>query len=117
MRPSTDKDDQLYLDFHTGWFLHTPPSRRAKIAQLLKIPSVYCVGEYPGHSKKPQVVFIQTSRSIDPRNGKVNYLVVEDPESIQEIMKILKSPCDSKELKEVQKSLDDDLELARKGLL
>jgi hypothetical protein len=116
-RKSEEKDDQKYLDGHTGWFIYTPASRNAKVAEFLEIPFVYCVGRYPGKTRNPEVVFIQPSRNLDQRNNKVEYLVVEDFEDICEIVDILERPATKEEMHEVENQPEHDMELARRGLL
>jgi len=115
--PSTQADDELYNHNMTGWFIYAPNSRNAQIATYLGIPYVYCVGQYPGKTVNPQIVFIQPSRSIDPRNGKVEYLVVKNFEDICNIVDIMRRGLSKVERRSVVREQDEMMEQARRGTL
>ena len=89
-RPSKPEDDVLYTHDFAGWFVHSTDSRNAEVAKYLDIPYVYCVGQYPGKTSKPDIVFIQPGRSIDPRTKKLHYLVIEKKEDITKVMQIIR---------------------------
>ena|SRR5208282_941938 len=117
VQQSSEHYDERCFGDYTGWYIHSSLSRNAEIAKYLGINFVYCVGQYPGKTLSPDVVFIQHGRSIDPRTGKVAYLVVSEFEDICNVVDILKRAYDKQEIKEAEGELEHDMELARYGLL
>ena len=114
---SSPEFDERCFAANTGWFVWAPQSRNAEVAKYLRIPYVYCVGQYPGKTRDPEVVFIQPSRALDARTNKVNYLVVTDFVDICEIVDIMKRTYNEEEARTLDEELNRSMELARQGLL
>jgi hypothetical protein len=115
--PSTTESDELAYGetgaARVGWYIYAPPSRNAAVARLLELSSVYCVGI----DRETGRAFIQTDRSIDPRNGKLKY-VEAAPELAAAVKDILEGrSLTVAEMQEATRHLDAQMELARKGLL
>ena len=106
--PSTPETDILEQADDTG-FCYVVQSRLQKIAKLLELPSVYCV-LIP---KKRGKMFIQPNRSIDPRTGRLGYVVVEDIDLQKQVMAILTPRYNADERRAAKAEDEHMMELAR----
>lgn len=106
------QEDKTSGFWNTGWYIYMPYSLRKEISDLLEIKPFYCIGI----QKLAKKYVIQTSRNLDPRNNKVEYIIVKD-EYYQDIMNIISRPITEELRKEVKEEDDRNMGLVRAGLL
>ena len=116
-RQSTPEDEPGYTHDFTGWYLNVVNSRNEEIARYLGLPSVYCVGQYPGKTKSPRVLFIQPTRSTDPKTKMLGYVVVENPTHIRKVLEIIKRRYTKEEQERRQAEDDILMDKARRKVL
>jgi hypothetical protein len=115
-RQPASEDDALCMNARTGWFIFSPCTRQAEVARYLGLPDVYCVGQYPG-KVNPKILFVQPSREVDPRNGKLKYVIVDEPEHVKAVADILRREYTPEERADGQREDAERMEMARRGLL
>jgi len=116
-RQPTPEDHPGYNHGKTGWYLNVVNSRNDEIARYLGLPSVYCVGQYPGKVLLPKVVYIQPTRSVDSNTKQLGYVVVDNPEHIRAVLRIIRRPYNADEVQRRQAEDDILMDMARRKVL
>lgn len=115
-KPSTEESDRFAYGVEgyssTVFYVSAPPSWNKKAAELLELPGVWCAIWSPSTNRW----FVQTDRSIDPRNKMLTY-VEALPEACDALAAIYHRKLDGAELQEAQDYQDHLMDLARKGVL
>ncbi len=116
IRSSRKEDDPICFGDNTGWFINAPNDRNTEVAAFLGMDKVYCVGVYP-RREVPDVVFVQRDGHLDERNGKVEYVVVQDKVTIKGVMSIIMRKLSRAELDKARVEDAERMDLARDGRL
>ncbi len=117
VRESRAEDDEKCFGPTTGWFIHASNERNVEVTSILKIGSAYCVGVHPVSGEEPAFLFVQPSRHLSTRNEKVEYVVVEKPELIKQVLGVLGRKYDADEVVRARNQDIVQMNLAKEGVL